>query len=603
MKFLLFLGVLTISFLAMGTASAYAVTFTVDVDINGTDDIPGDGVCATSGSDCTLHAAIEEANALAGPDTIEFNIPGGGVRTITPIVDLPDITQPTTIDGSTQPGATCGSLVPASKQGSNTPHSLLIEIDGSLTASSVIRFDNQSENSTIRGLVINGGLSKIDIISGNTLNDTLIECNYLGTEPDGMTAPANNGYGILTNGAFEQSTIRNNLISGNTNGGIFIDRDENTIEGNLIGTTADGNVALGNSLGIFVNYYTNDITNNIISGNTSSGIFITNGGYNNIFGNVIGLGLNGATLGNDTQGVYVYNSWNNIIGGTSEAETNTISGNLSDGILLSSDCNNGTFDNQVIGNNIGSNIEGQYVDGLGNSGAGVRISGFDGTCSAAFRNRIGGAEAGEANVIVGNGEQGVVLHQEQNTSVFGTTIIGNSIYSNGGLSIDLASDDVPDSDGFASADIGLNPINSFLMEFPAERANSFINYPTINSATHTDGLVAVNYNFAANSVQNSPPELQTSDLVGYRLDFYMNDTKDILGSGYGKTHMGSFIVDGSESRASHEFTSPIELTAASEINISATATVLWRNKGTTPDCDTLAIYGEAPPYQIPSCGG
>jgi CSLREA domain-containing protein len=49
---------------------AEAVTFTV----NSTDDVvdadPGDGVCATSGGVCTLRAAIREANALAGADTI-----------------------------------------------------------------------------------------------------------------------------------------------------------------------------------------------------------------------------------------------------------------------------------------------------------------------------------------------------------------------------------------------------------------------------------------------------------------------------------------------------------------------------------------------------
>src|SRR5690242_16812730 len=33
---------------------------------------PGDGVCATTAGKCTFRAAIMEANALPGPDTIEF---------------------------------------------------------------------------------------------------------------------------------------------------------------------------------------------------------------------------------------------------------------------------------------------------------------------------------------------------------------------------------------------------------------------------------------------------------------------------------------------------------------------------------------------------
>jgi len=53
--------------------------------------------------ECTLRAAIQEANTLAGQDTITFNIPGSGVPTIRPNSALPPITQPVVIDGTTQP--------------------------------------------------------------------------------------------------------------------------------------------------------------------------------------------------------------------------------------------------------------------------------------------------------------------------------------------------------------------------------------------------------------------------------------------------------------------------------------------------------------------
>lgn len=46
--------------------AAFAVNSTVDA----VDAVPGNGVCATAGSVCTLRAAIQEANALAGDDTI-----------------------------------------------------------------------------------------------------------------------------------------------------------------------------------------------------------------------------------------------------------------------------------------------------------------------------------------------------------------------------------------------------------------------------------------------------------------------------------------------------------------------------------------------------
>jgi hypothetical protein len=42
---------------------------------------PADGICATSSGDCTLRAAIEQANAAAGTDAVRFDIPGAGPET------------------------------------------------------------------------------------------------------------------------------------------------------------------------------------------------------------------------------------------------------------------------------------------------------------------------------------------------------------------------------------------------------------------------------------------------------------------------------------------------------------------------------------------
>src|SRR5262249_53547878 len=52
-----------------------AATFTVASTADDPDMNPGDGVCATASSECTLRAAIDEANALAGSDIV--NLPNG----------------------------------------------------------------------------------------------------------------------------------------------------------------------------------------------------------------------------------------------------------------------------------------------------------------------------------------------------------------------------------------------------------------------------------------------------------------------------------------------------------------------------------------------
>src|SRR5215218_2267482 len=93
--------------LAAGSAHA-STTFTVNSTGDKNDlDFPGgvfegslDGKCFTGsvlvvqGEECTLRAAIQEANKTPGADVIEFDIPGTGVATIAPASGLPKITGP-----------------------------------------------------------------------------------------------------------------------------------------------------------------------------------------------------------------------------------------------------------------------------------------------------------------------------------------------------------------------------------------------------------------------------------------------------------------------------------------------------------------------------
>lgn len=53
-----------------GAIPAAAETFVVNSTVDAIDDDPGDGQCATTGGLCTLRAAVMEANALPGADTI-----------------------------------------------------------------------------------------------------------------------------------------------------------------------------------------------------------------------------------------------------------------------------------------------------------------------------------------------------------------------------------------------------------------------------------------------------------------------------------------------------------------------------------------------------
>ncbi len=81
-----------------------ATTFTVNSTGDGADRNTSDGVCDDGSEHCTLRAAIQQANANTGTDTINFNV-GSGFQQITLTNDsLPNISDPIVINATTQPG-------------------------------------------------------------------------------------------------------------------------------------------------------------------------------------------------------------------------------------------------------------------------------------------------------------------------------------------------------------------------------------------------------------------------------------------------------------------------------------------------------------------
>src|SRR5262245_17972100 len=63
-------------FSATGIPGVNAAGFTVNSTVDRADASPGDGVCrTTTAGECTLRAALQEANSSPGPDTI--TLPAG----------------------------------------------------------------------------------------------------------------------------------------------------------------------------------------------------------------------------------------------------------------------------------------------------------------------------------------------------------------------------------------------------------------------------------------------------------------------------------------------------------------------------------------------
>lgn len=384
----------------------------------------------------SLRQALLDANAnattAAAPHQITFNIPGGGVQTISLLSSLTGISQPTSIDASTQPGSSCGNLVPSIPATSNTPHTLMIELTSRslATGSHTITFNQTAGNSTIKGLVINGAVAPYSNLSVQSA-DTHITCNYIGMEEDGLT----NLTQLSTNGisyegrTADRLTVDNNLISGNGGTGIYgaaiygDPRADVTINNNLIGVTANGNAALGNGRsGSGYGIYTRDngsgtnINHNVVSASQTTNIALNKDTNLSITANIVGLGLDGMTaLANPGSGISLTNTDGTaIIGGASAADRNIIGSHTQHGILISSALNLA--------------IEGNYI-GVASDGVTARSNNYGIIVQGATSSnvRVGGNSAGQRNVVAGNRSNGIFITGSAGATGTNNTVVGNYV--------------------------------------------------------------------------------------------------------------------------------------------------------------------------------
>jgi hypothetical protein len=235
--------------LSTGPAGA-ATTFKVNRTGDAADRDLANSRCDTStkkGNQCTMRAAIEEANDTAGADTIEFDIGSGtSVRTISPASALPVIREAVTVDGYTQKGAKENTL----EEGTSAV--LKVKLSGASTGGFVTGLRIEAADTTIRGLVINDFHVGVNMVGFDTTRNT-VEGNFVGTNPAGDAALGNALIGVSISSGVPGNTVggtepaQRNLISGNEGDGIVVAGPDNKVQGNLVGTTASGTGDLGNS--------------------------------------------------------------------------------------------------------------------------------------------------------------------------------------------------------------------------------------------------------------------------------------------------------------------------------------------------------------------
>ena len=486
----------------LGSAPAHAATtFTVNDTSDAPDAFTTSNICDTdvftSGDQCSLRAAIQQANATTGADVINFNIPGTGGKTIavnsTGLGTLPAVTEQVTINGYTQPGSS-----PNTKTVGNDAV-LKVELNGANAPGATgLEIKSVSGSSVIKGLVINRFGEGISI-DGATVGNR-IEGNFIGTDVTGTIDRGNTDDGVNIFGGASENVIggttpaARNVISGNGCNAVFVkDATGNRIQGNYIGTDKTGTKGLTNGDG---------------------------------FGCV-------AVVIDDSSG--------NTVGGTTAGARNLISGNAFDGVGIFNDSQS----NKVLGNRIGTTANGTGI--LGNGEAGVLITGFN-----ASNNLIGDGTSAGSNTIAFNGEDGIEVQAGTRNA-----ISRNSIFSNAGLGIDLRGG-FEDAAGNTANDPG--DIDS--------GSNGLQNKPVLTSAKTSSTKTTIN------------GKLESRPNSGYTIDFFSNPSGN-----EGKKFLGqkSIVNTDPSGNATFTFSTATKVPAGQTITATARSVDLDASFGDTSE--------------------
>jgi CSLREA domain-containing protein len=322
------------------TVSA-ATTLTVNSTGDGADNNPGDGVCNDGTGICTLRAAIQEANALAGDDLIVFSASLQG-SVIALNSALPDISEGLNIVG---PGASLLTVRRSSAAGTpsfrvfTTQAFLNIKLSGltisnghasqgddggailnqnntALTLTGVILTGNSTDDGTLIRAGFGGAIYNRGTI--NLINSS-VQGNFTGKGSSSGPPKGGNGGGIYNSGSATLNVF-NSVISGNATG--------NTLSSS--GTDGDGG-------GIY-NAGTAILKNTTISGNTTSTGTNGRGGQGAGINNAIGgtLALSNSTVVNNIASSGVGGSvGGGISGGTGG------SGSLANTLVANNNAGNG----------------------------------------------------------------------------------------------------------------------------------------------------------------------------------------------------------------------------------------------------------------------
>lgn len=402
-------------FLAVGLTKA--ATFTVNTTADTSDANAGNGVCADSGGNCSLRAAIGEANALAGDDII--NLPAGiFTQALVSAADENanaggdwDIASNITING-----ASFGSTFVQAAATSGTATERVIDVRSGTVVINGVTIRNGRFAGTSGGAFSFAGAG-IQNLGNLTLNNVVVRDNLQNRDVAGGTQAGgiyNAGSAITINNSTVTANACNNAVDNCRGGGMY---------SNVAGTTVT-------------------INNSHFDGNSANYTGISSfGGFGAGFGatnNAGTINITGSTFNNNTavgaaswglgfEMSFTTGNWNvNVSNSTFNSNSvSTAGGGSGVGVFISAFTGatiNATFDKVSVSGNSGNGV-----------GAGVELLASGGSLicninSSAVNNNSAVLQGG--GILVGN--QSTSPTVEMTLNMTNSTVSGNSSKSSGG---------------------------------------------------------------------------------------------------------------------------------------------------------------------------
>jgi trimeric autotransporter adhesin len=262
------------------------------------------------------------------------------------------------------------------------------------------------------------------------------------------------------------------------------------------------------------------------------GVVYSTGDFGRIEGCYVGTNLTGTVAdGNNSHGIFTGVETKGItIGGALASQRNIVSSNNTHGMRLRGD------DAMIMGNIVGSDATGTLP--LPNGANGISIEGENVSVGHDGLSHTG------HNVAAFNVEDGIAV----SSSTRGVTILGNSVFENGDLGIDLSVSEEP----------GVTPNDN---DDADDGANRLQNFPEISEVTTTGGSTTVE------GTLDVPSGVTDGE---YSIRMYSSPNCDESGHGEGKFFQGAQTVVLSGDDESFSVTGSKGVTGETAVVLTAT---------------------------------